>query len=720
VPAKCNEALEQMRDTRGLIVDVRMNGGGSEPLAGQFAGRFLEKEFVYSLSQVRNGSSHADLTEKRSRSVSPKGPWRYNRPVVVLIGQKCMSSNESFVGMMTGDPDVATLGDHTCGSSGNPKIIRLPLDMTVSVPQWIDYLPDGTPLDERGFQPQIRFDPKPGAFEGGRDDLLAAALERLRQAPLPEKPIEGPVFGREADAGPASLRRTPAALPDHSAAIREEAKDSTRPKVVAVSPEANAQGVAPVTELKVRFDRPMDPLSLKLDWESGGLLNCDFPHYDAGRFEFTVPVRLAPGVLHQIVLNKAMSEERLQESRRLFSRNGFKSPDQRLAGLFVWQFRTQGAATSSETNRAKATSVAPKPGSLVPVMTLVEVQFDRPMSPPDEARPYLVRKSGMKEPAMIASVQYDRASRTFRIPILLVPKEKSKFSLAGFRDARGILAEPVELEYQASEEKFSKEARDKFGNDAKNPLLLESLETMKKKRMEMTSLSERIQSVSLTMEEGLFVGMESKGSHFKWRQPGQFYGDVADNMMTARAFAVGCDGQNWWWHYESDAKVKLITCPVKEMHRADVSICDPFGLTAKSPTKAAAELNLSFAGVENRAGGDRQVFESWSLDPHSNTTPYGSMTRWWIDPSTARPDELCRFSSVSALRMRFVYDPEATPAPSEAFARPAIDGLAPSPAQALDSDYTERLVIIRDGSDGEMSVRWGKQGPKGMASSGLN
>ena len=214
--------------------------------------------------------------------------------------------------------------------------------------------------------------------------------------------------------------------------------------------------------------------------------------------------------------------------------------------------------------------------------------------------------------------------------------------------------------------------------------------------------------------------MESKGSHFKWRQPGQFYGDVADNMMTARAFAVGCDGQNWWWHYESDAKVKLITCPVKEMHRADVSICDPFGLTAKSPTKAAAELNLSFAGVENRAGGDRQVFESWSLDPHSNTTPYGSMTRWWIDPSTARPDELCRFSSVSALRMRFVYDPEATPAPSEAFARPAIDGLAPSPAQALDSDYTERLAIIRDGSDGEMSVRWGKHGPKGMASSGLN
>ncbi|HZQ48431.1 MAG TPA: hypothetical protein VFC07_15545, partial [Verrucomicrobiae bacterium] len=55
IPAQCGEALEQMRNTRGLIVDVRLNGGGGEPLAGKFAGRFLEKEFVYARDQFRNG-----------------------------------------------------------------------------------------------------------------------------------------------------------------------------------------------------------------------------------------------------------------------------------------------------------------------------------------------------------------------------------------------------------------------------------------------------------------------------------------------------------------------------------------------------------------------------------------------------------------------------------------------------------------------------------------
>jgi Peptidase family S41/Tricorn protease C1 domain len=185
-PRQCDEALEHMGQTRGLVVDVRLNGGGSEDLAGEVAGRFLNKPFVYAYSQFRSGPRHNDLTGKMERTVSPRGPWRYSRPVVLLIGQKCMSSNESFVAMMSGDPDLTTMGDHTCGSSGNPRMVELPMDITVSVPRWIDYLPDGTALDERGFSPQLPFKPQPGAFEGQHDDLLAAALARLRQCPLSE------------------------------------------------------------------------------------------------------------------------------------------------------------------------------------------------------------------------------------------------------------------------------------------------------------------------------------------------------------------------------------------------------------------------------------------------------------------------------------------------------------------------------------------------------
>jgi hypothetical protein len=106
-----------------------------------------------------------------------------------------MSSNEWFIGMMTGDPALTTMGDHPCGSSGNPAILELPFKMKVSLPQWLDYLPDGSVLDERGFQPQIQFETPARAFEDARDDLLTTALRDLALPPLPAKPIESATMG---------------------------------------------------------------------------------------------------------------------------------------------------------------------------------------------------------------------------------------------------------------------------------------------------------------------------------------------------------------------------------------------------------------------------------------------------------------------------------------------------------------------------------------------
>jgi RNA polymerase sigma-70 factor (ECF subfamily) len=287
IPSQCDQVLNRMRDTRGLIVDVRLNGGGSEDLAREVAGRFLKSSFVYAYSQFRNGPKHTDLTTKFERTVGPRGPWRYDRPVVLLIGQKCMSSNESFVAMMSGGgPDVVIMGDHTCGSSGNPEIIKLPLNMTVSVPRWIDYLPDGTPLDERGFQPQVKFEPTSGAFESKRDDLLTAALERLSKAPLPSQPIAG---GEPEPTAPAPA-----------------AHDSLPPVVVQTVPPAGSEGVDPgLTEIRVTFSKPMRDGTWS--WSTWGEdtfpETTGRPHYLADGKTCVLPVKLQPGKFYASWLN---------------------------------------------------------------------------------------------------------------------------------------------------------------------------------------------------------------------------------------------------------------------------------------------------------------------------------------------------------------------------------------------------------------------------------
>ena len=707
IPAQCDEALEEMRDTRGLIVDVRLNGGGSEDQALEVAGRFLAKEFVYAYSRFRNGPNHTNLTQKSERAVHPRGPWRYNRPVVLLIGQKCMSSNESFIAMMSGDPDLVTMGDHTCGSSGNPRIVLLPFDMTVSVPRWIDYLPDGTPLDERGVTPQVRFKPTPGAFSGQRDDLLTAALERLRALPLPAQPIPGPVAGSAAAGGPENLRRPADSLPDHSADAAAEAHDASRPKVISVSPPADAQEVPARTDLRVRFDNPMDPLSLKLNWDAGGFFDFEVPQYDTNRNEFVIPMHLAPGVLHQVVVNSPFIKQPLGESRKQWPLDGFQSTNQHLAGLFAWRFRTAAATPPADAKPPKPTAVVPPSASEVARLTFAEIQFDQPMAPPSQAFPYLVSPAGTDRPELIPSLQYDAAKHTFRLPLVLKASQKAKFTIAGFRSAAGVPAEPIKLEYRSSADDFSKADQARIDSAAKEPRLLDLLASMREARSRLTSLSERVQTLSAHQDNGLFVSLQSESAAFKWQKPDRFFADASQPMLSCTVFRIGCDGQNWWW----DTKDKLTLCPVGDMHTLHVCLCDPFELTRLTPAAAASESALAYAGLRKAGAAQFPVVENWSP---------GDLTEWWIDPQSFLPVEVKAYSGYGLWRTRFLYNAINEPLPAEAFAVPKLPGISPVPDDALNADYTNRFVNVRDGSDGRLSVRWGRTGPKGRSSSGLN
>ena len=172
-------ALDELRDTRALILDVRLNSGGNESLARRVAGRFLDEGLVYSYHRLRNGPEHDDLTELAPRRIEPRGPWTYDKPVALLIGQHSMSSNESFIAMLMDQERVTTIGDRTAGSSGYAMDLETPAGVTVRLPRWIDYLPDKTPLEVKGIPPEVPVFSSADAFSGTKDPVLDAAIEFL-------------------------------------------------------------------------------------------------------------------------------------------------------------------------------------------------------------------------------------------------------------------------------------------------------------------------------------------------------------------------------------------------------------------------------------------------------------------------------------------------------------------------------------------------------------
>jgi Peptidase family S41 len=173
--------LGEHPDAPGLIIDVRFNGGGSETLAADLAGCFIDDPVLYARNVYRDPSADSGFTPVLERMLEPNpGRPKYRGRVAVLSGPVVMSSCEAFVLMMKQVPTATVFGTTTQGSSGNPRSYDLGNGVTVYLPSWKTMLPDGTEFEGVGVEPDIEVPATPQDFAEG-DPVLGAALKYLRE-----------------------------------------------------------------------------------------------------------------------------------------------------------------------------------------------------------------------------------------------------------------------------------------------------------------------------------------------------------------------------------------------------------------------------------------------------------------------------------------------------------------------------------------------------------
>lgn len=179
-------AIEELGSTWGLVLDLRFAEGGDEATAAEFAGRIVDRERVYATTQVRAARGRTDLAPAVARRCAPRGPWRYEAPVVVLTGPRTRSAPESLALMLAACEHVTSVGDRTAGASGDVLHKELPGGIAVDVPQSLETAADGLPVDGVGARPEVPVVLPAEAFET-RDPLLEQALARLRATPRAQR-----------------------------------------------------------------------------------------------------------------------------------------------------------------------------------------------------------------------------------------------------------------------------------------------------------------------------------------------------------------------------------------------------------------------------------------------------------------------------------------------------------------------------------------------------
>jgi Periplasmic protease len=176
-----DRVLADIGGVRGLIVDVRDNGGGAPDNALSIVERFADRKRTWGYVRFRNGPEHSDFTSYIAQTVAPGGSMHYAGPVVVLTNRAVYSAAEEFVLAMSALPQVTTMGDVTGGASAAPAVRELPNGWTYQMSTWIEYTLDQRPFEGEGLAPDILVRPKSWDPRRGIDEMLDAAVRRLTE-----------------------------------------------------------------------------------------------------------------------------------------------------------------------------------------------------------------------------------------------------------------------------------------------------------------------------------------------------------------------------------------------------------------------------------------------------------------------------------------------------------------------------------------------------------
>ena len=172
-----NTIINEMKDTKGLMIDVRNNTGGNTANADKLFSRFISAPTLVKYEKIKKGTGHNDFYDPQPHYVSP-ATITYGKPVAVLINRKCFSACNDFVLYMSQLPNVKLFGDQTGGGGSIPQQYILANGWSIQYSASLTLSADKIPV-ENGIMPDESITITPIQESNGIDIIIETAFQYL-------------------------------------------------------------------------------------------------------------------------------------------------------------------------------------------------------------------------------------------------------------------------------------------------------------------------------------------------------------------------------------------------------------------------------------------------------------------------------------------------------------------------------------------------------------
>lgn len=168
-----NQAAQEFKakNVKGVVVDVRNNGGGLLSSSVDVSSLWLNNKVV--VQEKQSGKVTSTLK-------SGNNPILEGIPTVVLINEGTASASEILAGALHDHKAATLIGEKTFGKGSVQELVDLPggAKLKVTIARW--YTPNGKNIDKEGIKPDTEVKLTPEDFNANRDPQKDQASQQLK------------------------------------------------------------------------------------------------------------------------------------------------------------------------------------------------------------------------------------------------------------------------------------------------------------------------------------------------------------------------------------------------------------------------------------------------------------------------------------------------------------------------------------------------------------